>query len=446
MQTMGMTEGQWLASVVTHPDEWAYYYLHPRTGVELRPYSEDLSELVFVQNLKLSATQPVFKTFPELDFWEMKDLYSRHPKHPDLWNHPWIAAAYLTSHGQFQTAALLYPDESSIDKSDDIIINSVWPTFEEVNRSLPAFTQIHQKAFTADINAIYDRSTHSKPSVHINGTTEDVVCLGIREAIETVSGLVDLKDDNKIFTRGFNSLHIIHLAGLLSSAFDQPINSYLKHGPQDKIYHSKVTQDMLIKYARAFEPPREAKEHIVLTGTTREISSYLLDVLCNNDKVVKVWCLNRSADAFQRQVDSAKSKDLSSNWQSKAKFIRYDVASENLGLSQADFKEIKNEATAIIHNAWEVNFNLPLSSFEPQFVGLKSLVNICREAHHKIRFFFISSISAAMKWPSDLLGPILEASIPRFDAPINRYGSSKLIAKHLLSKAVRAGVLSLSVL
>ncbi|KAG5749953.1 hypothetical protein H9Q70_007396 [Fusarium xylarioides] len=203
---------------------------------------------------------------------------------------------------------------------------------------------------------------------------------------------------------------------------------------------------MLIKYARAFEPPREAKEHIVLTGTTREISSYLLDVLCNNDKVVKVWCLNRSADAFQRQVDSAKSKDLSSNWQSKAKFIRYDVASENLGLSQADFKEIKNEATAIIHNAWEVNFNLPLSSFEPQFVGLKSLVNICREAHHKIRFFFISSISAAMKWPSDLLGPILEASIPRFDAPINRYGSSKLIAKHLLSKAVRAGVLSLSVL
>ncbi|KAI1046888.1 hypothetical protein LB505_009749 [Fusarium chuoi] len=74
MQTMGMTEGQWLASVVTHPDEWAYYYFHPRTGVEMRPYSEDLSELVFVQNPKLTATQPVFKTFPELDIWETKDF------------------------------------------------------------------------------------------------------------------------------------------------------------------------------------------------------------------------------------------------------------------------------------------------------------------------------------------------------------------------------------
>jgi thioester reductase-like protein len=51
-----------------------------------------------------------------------------------------------------------------------------------------------------------------------------------------------------------------------------------------------------------------------------------------------------------------------------------------------------------------------------------------------------------MNWPSDLLGPVPEASIPRFDAPINGYGSSKLVAEHLLSKAARSGVLSLSVL
>ncbi|EWG54274.1 hypothetical protein FVEG_12530 [Fusarium verticillioides 7600] len=518
MQTMGMTEGQWLASVVMHPDEWAYYYFHPRTGVEMRPYSEDLFELVFVQNPKLSATQPVFKTFPDLDIWETKDLYSRHPKHPDLWkyemrrddliilsngekfnplaaegkliSHPWIAAAYLTGRGRFQTAALIYPDDSSFNNSDDTIIDNIWPTFEEVNKSLPAFAQIHrdfvkivrtpfpctpkgtlarnetEKSFNADINAIYDRSTHGKPSVHINGTTEDVVRSGIREAIETVSGLVDLKDDDNIFTRGFDSLHVIRLAGLLSSAFYQPLEvepgtiytnptisqlshsvwTHLEYGPQDRIHHSEVTLEMLAKYIQAFEPPRESKEHIVLTGTTGEIGSYLLDDICKNDKVAKVWCLNRSVDAFQRQVDSAKSKGLSSNWQSKAKFVRYDVTSENLGLSQDDLEEIKNEATAIIHNAWEVNFNLPLSSFDPQFVGLQGLVDVCRATRHKIRFFFVSSISAAMNWPSDLLGPVPEASISRFDAPINGYGSSKLVAEHLLSKAARSGVLSLSVL
>ncbi|KAF5021537.1 hypothetical protein F66182_6419 [Fusarium sp. NRRL 66182] len=87
MQTMGMTEGQWLASVVTHPEEWAYYYFHPRTGVEMRPYSDDLFELVFVQNPKLSATQPVFKTLPDGEIWETKDLYSQHPTHSNLWKH-----------------------------------------------------------------------------------------------------------------------------------------------------------------------------------------------------------------------------------------------------------------------------------------------------------------------------------------------------------------------
>ncbi|KAF4339189.1 Linear gramicidin synthase subunit D [Fusarium beomiforme] len=518
MQTMGMTEAQLLGSVVTHPDEWAYYYFHPRNGVEMRPYSEDLSEMVFVQNPKLYATQGVFKTFPELEIWETKDLYSRHPKYPDLWKyemrrddliilsngekfnplvaegklvtHPWIAAAFLTGRGRFQAAALLYPNEDILDKSDDAIIENVWPTVEEVNKSLPAFAQIHrdfikvvrtpfrrtpkgtlarnetEKSFATDIEAIYSRSHHDKPSVHINGTTEDVVRSGIREAIHTVSGIHDLKDDDNIFARGFDSLHVIRLAGLLSSAFDQPIDveagsiyanptisqlahliwSQLEHGPQDKVHHSQITRQMLAKYSQDVELPRESKENIVLTGTTGEIGAYLLDVLCNNDKVGKVWCLNRSADVFQRQGDSAKAKGLGSNWQYKAKFIRYDLASENLGLDQSQLEEIKNEVTAIIHNAWEVNFNIPLSSFESQFIGIKNLVNICRESRHKIRFFFMSSISAAMNWPSDLLGPVPEASIPRFDAPINGYGSSKLVAEHLLSKAARSGVLSLSVL
>lgn len=97
-------------------------------------------------------------------------------------------------------------------------------------------------------------------------------------------------------------------------------------------------------------------------------------------------------------------------------------------------------------NAWEVNFNLPLSSFEPQFIGLRGLVDICQETVHKVRFYFISSISAAMNWPSELLGPVPEANIPNFDAPINGYGASKLVAEHLLGRAARSRVLNLSVL
>lgn len=100
----------------------------------------------------------------------------------------------------------------------------------------------------------------------------------------------------------------------------------------------------------------------------------------------------------------------------------------------------------LLDNAWEVNFNLPLSSFETQLIGLQSLVRICTETQNKIRFFFVSSISGAMNWPSHILGPIPEAKLTNLDASINGYGASKLVAEHLLGKAAQSGALRLSVL
>lgn len=97
-------------------------------------------------------------------------------------------------------------------------------------------------------------------------------------------------------------------------------------------------------------------------------------------------------------------------------------------------------------NAWEVNFNLPLSSFETQFAGLQSLVQICTETRHTIRFFFVSSVGAAVNWPSHLLGPVPETKLSNLDVSVNGYGASKLVAEHLLSKAAQSGVLLVSVL
>lgn len=93
-----------------------------------------------------------------------------------------------------------------------------------------------------------------------------------------------------------------------------------------------------------------------------------------------------------------------------------------------------------------MNFNLPLSSFEPQLAGLQSLVKICADTRHTIRFFFVSSISSATNYPSQLLGPVPEAKLSNLDASVNGYGASKLVAEHLLSAAAQSGVLRLSVL
>ncbi|RYP75650.1 hypothetical protein DL769_003780 [Monosporascus sp. CRB-8-3] len=268
-QTMGMTEGQWLASIVTYPDEWQYYRFHPRTGFEMRPYSDNFSELVFVKNEKLAATQPVFVTFPDLDMWLTKDLYSRHPTIPDIWkhemraddiivlsngekfnplaaegkliSHPWISSAYITGRGRFQAAVLLYPDEN-LSEPDQSIVDNVWPTFQEVNTSHPAFAQIHrdfvkivrnpfprspkgtlarnetEKLFAKQIEDIYALSTDARSSLVIDGTSQESIRAGIKKAIQIVSGIEEINDEDDIFSRSFDSLHAIRLERLLKSA------------------------------------------------------------------------------------------------------------------------------------------------------------------------------------------------------------------------------------
>ena len=97
-------------------------------------------------------------------------------------------------------------------------------------------------------------------------------------------------------------------------------------------------------------------------------------------------------------------------------------------------------------NAWEVNFNLSLPSFEPHILGLESLVDICRRTRAKIRFYFMSSISAALRSSHDTLGSrVPEAEISDLGAPMNGYGASKWVAEHLLASAAEFGVLNLSV-
>ncbi|UKZ88856.1 uncharacterized protein TrAFT101_004587 [Trichoderma asperellum] len=389
-------------------------------------------------------------------------------------------------------------------------MEEVWPAIEAINKTLPAFAQVHRnfvrivrmpflrtpkgtvarygidRLYTKELDDIYRDSVGSEPSssspvasLQIEGSSEGTVRAGIREAIQIVSPGLELEqveDDDNLLVHGFDSLQVTRLSRLLSSAFpSSPIQinpgmiyanasmARLAHvvwaqlqsngqGYQETdtadLHRTKAVSQTISKHLPPSVLSREPKEYVILTGTTGAIGSYLLDALCKNNRVAKVWCLNRSSmeDAACRQAEISKSKGLSSNRKNNVRFVQMDLASEALGLSQADLREIRDQATTIIHNAWEVNFNLPLSSFETQLVGLQSLVRICTETQHKIRFFFVSSISGAMNWPSHILGPIPETKLTNLDASINGYGASKLVAEHLLSKAAQSGVLRLSVL
>ncbi|KAJ3488351.1 hypothetical protein NLJ89_g11625 [Agrocybe chaxingu] len=101
------------------------------------------------------------------------------------------------------------------------------------------------------------------------------------------------------------------------------------------------------------------------------------------------------------------------------------------GLKKDVYEELRNSVNVIIHNAWKLDFNLSLSSFEPNVQSTRNLIDLARSSEHasSLRFLFTSSISSAFSWDRTL-GPYPEAIVTDAKYAVgNGYGESKYVAE-----------------
>jgi thioester reductase-like protein len=122
--------------------------------------------------------------------------------------------------------------------------------------------------------------------------------------------------------------------------------------------------------------------------------------------------------------------------------VAADFRDALLGCPQEVIKRIRTSQSLIIHAAWEVNFNLPVASFEVECIaGTKHLLDLALsvQAPHFSRFIFCSSISTATNYsldsrvPEDLVNNISCAQS-------TGYARSKWIAENIVSgAATKAG-------
>ncbi|KAM0339571.1 hypothetical protein ACHAPU_010870 [Fusarium lateritium] len=82
---MGITECGPLPSQVCDPEDWAYLNFSPALGSEFRHVADGLYEHFIVRNSEATKYQAIFETFPDINEWPMKDLYSKHPAKKDHW-------------------------------------------------------------------------------------------------------------------------------------------------------------------------------------------------------------------------------------------------------------------------------------------------------------------------------------------------------------------------
>ena len=187
--------------------------------------------------------------------------------------------------------------------------------------------------------------------------------------------------------------------------------------------------------------------HVVLTGSTGNVGTYLLSALVAHPQVAEIWCVNWSENARQRQMRLLLERGLPVDLPSHVSFFRADLCQTGLGLPEDTHKTLSAKATHIVHSAWPVDFNKNFASFEPSVRGVRNLIDFVAAATHEIRLFFISSTSAAGNWtaiPGSRL-QVPEEEIDDWKIARFGYGQSKLVAERLLAEASRAQHISTAV-
>ncbi|KAG1905243.1 putative aminoadipate reductase [Suillus fuscotomentosus] len=341
------------------------------------------------------------------------------------------------------------------------------------------------KLYEEEINAIYETVEGSARAgidvpLPTSWTVEDVEAwLKVHATAVNAEKAVD--PDVDLFAQGFDSLSATFLKnriiGSLSSSSDRNvqvsasridqniifsnpsihqlarsvINAVLQQNGTGAVDAKADIENMIERYSvglgnsvaetnTALVNGCNQRNHAVaLTGSTGGLGSYLLADLLQREDVSAIYAFNRpskGASIQQRQENSFKDRglDFTLLQSGKLMYVETDTSDDHLGLDKELYQKICTSVTIIIHNAWRLDFNLALSSFDSHIRGTRNLIDLALSSPHhpKPRFMFTSSISSAQSWDR-AKGPFPEEV--QYDAGVATgpgYGASKYVSERVL--------------
>lgn len=504
--------------------DWPYFEWNPYYPTEMQPAGGGMYELVFIRGENRDF-QGIFHTFPDLNEYHTKDLFTSHPTKPNLWkfygrlddvivlsngekfnptsmeetieDHPLVSRAVVVGQGRFQAAALIEPNWQlwSEDKPSGDFIEQIWPAVQRANRVVPAHGRVmkarigvaaQNKPFRTtakgttqrrhvtedygdEINEIY-----AKPDFDVTAELPKDASLSdvkqfVRSSISDMSELPELSDQSDFYTAGLDSLQTTQLAKMLQSVvrshrpdsaavtaqriYANPTVEQLSrfvyaiiHGAAENgMPRSEKINGLVGKYtldlpARKLDLHNKEEKHaVILTGSTGSLGNYLLSSLLNNTMVCKVYCLNRS-DARNRQIQSFHEKGLflDTDAESKVEFLTVSFGEERFGLNISKYEEMLLSVDTIIHNAWKVDFNIAVDSFEDVHIrSVRRFVDFSLQSTHHAHIHFVSSVATVGAWNADGR-PVPETLIEDCDVVLPQgYGESKHIGERICLEASR---------
>ncbi|KAH8088908.1 putative aminoadipate reductase [Cristinia sonorae] len=188
-------------------------------------------------------------------------------------------------------------------------------------------------------------------------------------------------------------------------------------------------------------PISVGEKEVLLTGSTGGLGSHLLSTLLADERISRVYTLDRGTDIKRRLRASFEDRGIHIEVLNSPKLtvLSADYGLHGLGLSHEVLSEIQLSVTHIIHNAWRVDFNISLGSFESHIRGTRYLLNFASTCKHDVRFLFSSSISSVARWDATKGAVPEEVSLDPGSAGTNGYGQSKYVVERILNNATQKG-------
>lgn len=287
------------------------------------------------------------------------------------------------------------------------------------------------------------------------GENEDLFAHGL-DSLQTLEIVANLKRNLQGLTSNpvswisprtiFRNSTLADLCSLLAKF----LNDGVVPSENSQAYRSIAVDDAVARHVanlpskRARAPFVNTETHTVaLIGSTGYLGSYFVATLLRDPKVLRVYCLNRSSDAQERQTKTLESLDKTpSPLFSKLTYLEIELGSPLLGLSPERYDLLANEVDVIIYNSWRLDFGLAVRSFESFLKATRDLVELSATSRRNMRVVFISSMASVGE-----LALVPEAPVEDALASLNTgYGQSKLAAERILVTANRQCGIPVSVI
>ncbi|KAF2127401.1 MFS general substrate transporter [Dothidotthia symphoricarpi CBS 119687] len=318
--SMGATEYGGLPVNAKDAEDWGYFrFDETGAGIEWRESGQEgLYELVFVRRPELDYLQGAFVTFPDLDEYHTKDIFSKHPSKPNLWKYESrlddiiilsngenlnpvpmerilqgcsaVKGVLIYGQGRFQTSLLVEP--KSHETSYEELLSQLKPYVEQANRICPTYGRASlellvvtapdkpllraakgtvQRAkcyalYNDELDALYSKAPPQEkddrmPILQLDkqSSSEDSLMRYVSSMLGIEEHDINITDD--IFTFGMDSLHVLTFVRDINKArgaSKEPVNqTFIYENPTVQKLAAALTSGVRIKGYSDFDPDNE---------------------------------------------------------------------------------------------------------------------------------------------------------------------------------------------